>query len=223
MFAFENNSFDAHKHEVLHDLKRPVFIFPHVTKGICPITVKVPRNIWQGAHLRKDNFLDYQKKSYEEVLQLFEPMVKKQILSLQIYKNQEEFIQIGKIALWEAYHRFNPEKGAFPAFAQSTVRGKMLHHMGKEYRFDQNRTELTAEMVEVLPDPRIDCPLEKEIILSYCDGLTNNQLTWVIQGIIEGKKPKDIAKQEGVPVIRVKNWRREALKKLLKNYRKIHS
>lgn len=82
----------------------------------------------EGVHLQKDKLLVYQIKTVEEVLVQFEPMVKKQMLSLQIYKNQDEFFQIGLIGLWEAYNRFDSEKGAFPAFAQMTVRGKMLTH-----------------------------------------------------------------------------------------------
>lgn len=165
----------------------------------------------------------YQNKSIEEVLMQFEPMVKKQMLSLQIYKSQEEFFQIGLIGLWEAYRRFDPEKGAFPAFAQSTVRGKMLVHLREENNFDQQHATFTEEMLESIPDYGVSDPLERELILSYCDGLTDKQLNWVIQGIIENKKPGEIAEKEGVPVDRVKSWRKEALKKILRNYRDIHN
>lgn len=160
----------------------------------------------------------YKEKSLEEVLVQFEPMVKKQILSLQIYKNQEEFFQIGLIGLWEAYTRFDPEKGTFPSFAQLTVRGKMLTHLKKESQFDEHHAAFSDEMVEIISDPSRDEPLEKEIILSYCQGLTDKQLKWVMQGILANQKPSEIAKTEGVSVDRIKGWRKEALKKILKNY-----
>jgi len=167
--------------------------------------------------------LAYQNKTFEEILLQFEPMVKKQILLLQIYKNQDEFFQIGLIGLWEAYHRFDPEKGAFPAFAQTTVRGKMMRHLYSESLFDQYHTELSYEMLEYISDPFSVEPMQREMILSYCTGLSDKQLTWVMQGIFENKKPREIAEIEGVPVDRVKSWRKEALKKILKNYREIHS
>ncbi|MEC1771892.1 sigma-70 family RNA polymerase sigma factor [Schinkia azotoformans] len=166
--------------------------------------------------------MDYQNKSIEDILLQFEPMVKKQMLSLQIYKNQEEFFQIGLIGLWEAHQRFNPEKGVFPAFAQMTVRGKMLSHLRKETTFEAHHTGLSEEMFDVIAMPEHEDPLERENILSYCKGLSDKQLTWVMQGIFENKKPKEIAENEGVPVDRVKSWRREALKKILKNYQEIH-
>lgn len=164
----------------------------------------------------------YENKSIEDVLLQFEPMVKKQMLSLQIYKNQEEFFQIGLIGLWEAHQRFNPEKGFFPAFAQMTVRGRMLDYLKKERAFDEHHTVFGEDMLESVPALDDEDPLEREVILSYCKGLSDKQMTWVMQGIFENKKPKEIAVELGVPVMRVKNWRREALKKMLRNYQEIH-
>lgn len=161
--------------------------------------------------------------SIEDVLLKFEPMVKKQILSLQVYKNQEEFFQIGLIGLWEAYQRFDPEKGPFPAFAQKTVRGKMQQHMKERSRFEQRNTTISDEMLEFIEDPKLDLPLERETILSYCEGLSEKQLTWVKYAIIENRKIREIAEIEGVDAERIKSWRREALKKMLKNYQEIHS
>ncbi len=176
----------------------------------------------EGAHFQKDNVLDYQNKSIDEILQQFEPLVKKQILSLQIYKNQEDFYQIGLIGLWEAYQRFDPEKGAFPSFAQITVRGKMLQHMKDQVRFEQRHTSVSDEILEYLEDTESERPLEREMILSYCDGLSDKQLMWVKHAIIDNKKLREIAEIEGVPANHIKSWRREALRKLLKNYQEIH-
>ncbi|WP_017756520.1 sigma-70 family RNA polymerase sigma factor [Calidifontibacillus oryziterrae] len=176
------------------------------------------RGIHESAHFGKDHFLPYQNQSFEEVLQQFEPLVKKQISALRIYKNHDEFFQIGLIGLWEAYCRYNPEKGPFPPFAQATVRGKLLTHIKKENRHAEHQAELSDEMLEVVADPSPSQMLEREIVLSYCHGLTANQRKWVIYGIIENKKPKEIAELEGVPVSHVKVWRRDALQKLRRKY-----
>lgn len=176
----------------------------------------------EGAHFQKDNVLIYQNKSIEEILLQFEPMVKKQILSLQVFKGQEEFYQIGLIGLWEAYQRFDPEKGPFPAFAQKTVRGRMLQHMKELARFEQRYTVVSDEVLEFIEDTGSGVLLEREIILSYCDGLSERQLAWVNHAIIENKKLREISKIEGVPANHIKSWRREALRKMLKNYLEIH-
>lgn len=159
--------------------------------------------------------------SIEEVLLQFEPMVKKQMATLQIYKNQEDFFQIGLIGLWEAYNRYNPEKGAFPAFAQVTVRGKMLTHLRKEMHAAEDLTVLSDEMLEVIADPNEQYLLEREEVLSYCQGLTEKQLKWVMLGILENKKPQEIAEIEAVSVENVKGWRKSALKKIFKNYEQL--
>lgn len=176
----------------------------------------------EGAHFQKDNNLVYQNKSIEDILLQFEPMIKKQLLLLQVFKGQEEFYQIGLIGLWEAYQRFDPEKGPFPAFAQKTVRGKMLQHMKEQAGFEQRYTTVSDEILEFIEDTDSERPLEREIILSYCDGLSERQLAWVKHAIIENKKLREIAEVEGVPANHIKSWRREALKKMLKNYHEIH-
>ncbi|WP_374724530.1 sigma-70 family RNA polymerase sigma factor [Calidifontibacillus erzurumensis] len=160
--------------------------------------------------------------SIEDVLVNYEPLVKKQIQALGIYKNKEDFYQLGMIGLWEAYIRFDEKQGTFPAFAKRTVRGKMLTQLSKDVQLEMGLVAFTEEMEEVIADTRIDDPLERELVLSYCHGLSEKQLTWVIQSIIENKKLKEIAEDEGVSVERVKSWRKRALKKILKNYEKIH-
>lgn len=149
-------------------------------------------------------------------------MVKKQMVALQIYKNQDDFFQIGLIGLWEAYNRYDPDKGTFPAFAQVTVRGKMLTQLRKEIHIAEHQVILNDDMLEVIPDPNSEELLERDVIFSYCQGLTEKQLKWVTQGILENKKPMEIAESEGVPVERIKGWRKEALRKIAKNYKEIH-
>lgn len=46
-------------------------------------------------------------------------MIYQIIRSLHIYKNEEEFYQIGLIGLWEAQQRFDEQKGRFFNFAYS--------------------------------------------------------------------------------------------------------
>ena len=47
------------------------------------------------------------------------------------YKDKEEFIQIGLIALWEASRAFDPAKGQFMSYAFTTIKGRMLSHIQK--------------------------------------------------------------------------------------------
>ncbi|MFC0469147.1 hypothetical protein ACFFHM_00825 [Halalkalibacter kiskunsagensis] len=54
--------------------------------------------------------MNSKEKSFEEVLTLYQSIIRKQFVALRLYKDYDEFYQIGCIALWNAYQNFNPEK-----------------------------------------------------------------------------------------------------------------
>ena len=59
-------------------------------------------------------------------------MIYQIIHSLHIYKNHDEFYQIGLIALWEASNQFDETKGAFLSYAYATVKGRILTEIAKQ-------------------------------------------------------------------------------------------
>jgi len=157
-----------------------------------------------------------QEETFEKVLHRYESMIKKQLISLNIYKNHDEFFQIGRIALWEACLRYDPNKGNFSSFAYVTVRGKMLEHLRKENRYEQ-RNRLTMEMKQLdRPDRQAENMLDKEIFLSYLAPLSEKQKIWAKESIVNQKTPSEIAREYGTSAEAVKSWRKEALKTLRK-------
>ncbi|WP_102344784.1 sigma-70 family RNA polymerase sigma factor [Bacillus sp. Marseille-P3661] len=168
----------------------------------------------------------YTDYSIDEVLLQFGPMIWNQIKQLHIYRDQDEYFQLGLIGLWKAYNKFDSEKGVFPAFAQKAVKNELITQLRKESRIAQRYTATTADILEVMTSPVEENILERDRILSYCDELTEKQFKWVIQGIIENKRPSEIAEKEGVTVEQVKGWRRDALRKIRKNinedYKVVH-
>ena len=51
---------------------------------------------------------------FEQLAANYSKMIYSIIHSLGIYKNQDEFYQIGLISLWEASQQFDEQKGLFP-------------------------------------------------------------------------------------------------------------
>lgn len=70
--------------------------------------------------------------TFTETVALYEGMIVNQIKKLGIRQDYEEYYQCGLIGLWNAYERFDAEKGCFPAYAHVTVRGYMLERLKKE-------------------------------------------------------------------------------------------
>ena len=68
---------------------------------------KAPCTVWKAA----------QMMNFEDVLEQYEPMISASIRKLNIYRDHESFRQAGRIALWQAWNRFDEAKGNFTPFA----------------------------------------------------------------------------------------------------------
>lgn len=154
------------------------------------------------------------KMSFEEILEKYEPMIKRQLIALNIYQNYEEFYHIGVIGLWDAYRRFDPQKGHFGSFALKTVRGNMLMHLTKEASYSERRHFINEETLYERIGMTEDRALELELFSSYVENLTPRERLWVIETFLHDKKPSDIAYEQNVSINSVKTWRSRALEKL---------
>ncbi|WP_053368334.1 sigma-70 family RNA polymerase sigma factor [Bacillus sp. FJAT-27245] len=153
-------------------------------------------------------------ESFEYIAHQFAPMINSIIRSLQIYKNKDEFYQVGLIALWEATRGFNPEKGNFEGYAYSFIRGRMLTELTKSATFAERNVYQSEEFWELTGEAVEDETLPELLLLSYCKGLTENQKKWVLYTCLDALSIKEIADKENVSVSAVKSWRKGAKEKL---------
>ncbi|WP_192599200.1 sigma-70 family RNA polymerase sigma factor [Sporosarcina limicola] len=58
--------------------------------------------------------------------------------------------QTGSVALWQAWTRFDMEKGNFTPFAYGSIRGAMLDELKKKNIVDSNTTQMDNEALEEL-------------------------------------------------------------------------
>lgn len=169
--------------------------------------------------MSKARFLKgYTMESFEQLTTQYTPMIYKIISSLNIYMNKDEFFQIGLIALWEAYERFDPEKGNFTNYAYTFIKGRLLTEMSQSNRYTENTYTVNEEFLDFIADEFSSCPLEEDILLSYCQAaaLTENQTKWVLYTCLKDCSVKEIAEIEQVSLSAVKSWRAGARKKLKK-------
>jgi DNA-directed RNA polymerase len=154
---------------------------------------------------------------FDEVLRMYEPAIKKQLVSLRLYKDYDEFYQIGCIALWDAYQQFNPDKGNFSAYAISFIRGRMLTHLSKETRYNERHAYTAEEMMELMPSVGDQLPLEKEMLDTYLWNLTDKEKSWVYQAIFLQRKPSEIQQAFGISRNSIYLLKKNALKKMREN------
>ncbi|PKR86467.1 sigma-70 family RNA polymerase sigma factor [Heyndrickxia camelliae] len=153
-------------------------------------------------------------KEFLAVFQKYEAMIHHILRSLRIYKNYDEFFQIGLIALWEAKERFDSKKGSFTSFAYLTIKGRLLTELKKSAALEERYRYPKEEFWNLQLDEGADVPLEMETLLTYCEGLTTNQKKWVVATFHLGMSSAELANYENVSPSAVKKWKRGALEKI---------
>lgn len=158
-------------------------------------------------------------ESFEELQTTFTPMIHHIMRKLSIYKNRDEFFQVGLIALWQAHQRFNPAKGSFSAFAYAYIRGSLMQELTKATKDTEHYFYATDEVFEPFEATNTPPLYEEDTILALCQNhkLTENQTKWVLYYSHHGLKNKEIAAIENVSASTVKGWRVGALEKLRKD------
>ncbi|MFJ5762277.1 sigma-70 family RNA polymerase sigma factor [Neobacillus sp. NPDC093182] len=153
-------------------------------------------------------------ESFDELVVQYQPMIHKIIQSLHIYKDEDEFYQTGLIGLWEAAQSFDERKGSFSNYAYTYMKGKMLSQMSQNNQCNERLILPKEEFWESIEGQESTLYLEKDIINTYCEGLTEKEAKWVITMSIDHLSIKEIAEREKVSVSAVKQWRSGAIRKL---------
>lgn len=155
-------------------------------------------------------------ESFEQLAAQYEPMIYKIIHSLHIYKNIEEFYQIGLISLWEARKSFDAAKGNFTSYAYPFIKGRLLSELTSTSKLEEHFVIPTEEYWETVEGYLEEQPCEIQMLLAYCEGLTENQTKWVLYTFVDDLSVKEIATREKVSVSAVKQWKKWAQEKLKK-------
>lgn len=160
-------------------------------------------------------------EEFEKVAEQYTPLIHHMIKRLNIYKEKDEFIQIGLIALWEASRAYDSAKGQFLSYAFMTIKGRMLSHMQKSNKIHMREQLKETGMDNLVQDEYRMLMLECLIPRTFLNTLTKNQSCWLIQHIHYGKTTKEIAADCQTTTASVKSWKRTTIKKL-QDYHKQH-
>lgn len=150
---------------------------------------------------------------FEQLAAQYSNMIHSIIHSLHVYKNHDEFYQIGLLGLWDASKNYDEQKAQFTTYAYSFIRGRMLTFLRKEKKWEDHCLYPKESYWDSL-----ECEssmLEKETLLSHFYQLTDKQENWVLLRFYLGLSNQEIAKQEKVSLSAVKAWERLAFKKVI--------
>lgn len=154
-------------------------------------------------------------ESFEQLAKQYERMIYKIMRTLHIYQQEEEFFQIGLIALWEAWCKFDGDRGKpFISYAYAYVRGTLLNELTRMSKYEQRNVCLKEEFWKQIEE--VAC-ISYDVVgaLAYWQSfLTDKQKKWMLYTCLYGFSIREISALENVSVSAVKQWREGARRRL---------
>ncbi|MFA1820340.1 sigma-70 family RNA polymerase sigma factor [Virgibacillus oceani] len=171
------------------------------------------------------------RMTFEEIFEQNERRIYYHMHKLQVRDPEQEFYQEGLIAMWNAYEKYEPDRGPMATYFNYTIRNRMIDLIRKKERDREGFHQFAEEMMVKEGDGNYyktgskSYPIVQGSEQHTYDGafwgeirsaLSDNQWKWVRLFVMEGMPIKEIAEEEGVSPDAVKSWGREARKKLKK-------
>lgn len=162
-------------------------------------------------NVQKENSL----KNFEEVNIQYSPMISALIRKLHIYRDFESFHQVGRIALWQAYQRFDETKGDFTPFAYRSIQGALLDELKRESRYAERFAVMENDKFEwIAEEPGDDCLPEWLGKIK----LEKNEWELLEALFVKGKSVAALAEEEQLSLAGMKKRRERLLKKVKEGF-----
>lgn len=137
------------------------------------------------------------------------------IRKLHIYRDFEHFRQAGRVALWQAWQRFDESKGDFTPYAYRSIYGAMLDEMKRETRFSDVHMPAEDDLLEIVA-PDASSKIESEGLEELLSSLTVEERELMILLYSDRVSQAVCAEHFGISVAGVKKRRERLLEKLRK-------
>jgi DNA-directed RNA polymerase len=157
--------------------------------------------------------------TFAEILRSYQPLLKSLSKRYAVGGDLEESYQIAQIALYEACLYYDPNKGAFGAYAKRLVKGRLLNAMRKEITYKKRHvlpsTLADAEISweERLADFMPDHSLRLTIKMALAK-LTEKERKAIVHCFLFDRTIDELARREGVSPSTAITWKRRGLAKL---------
>ncbi|ALS77968.1 sigma-70 family RNA polymerase sigma factor [Planococcus kocurii] len=149
-------------------------------------------------------------KNFEEVAVQYAPMISAMIRKLHIHRDYDTFRQLGNIALWQAWQRFEEGKGHFTPFAYRSIRGAMLDELKRETKRTNQLSLLESILIEEGIEEEMET-LPEWLILNKLDAKEK----WLLEALfVRGYSLSYLADQQGISLAGMKKRRERLLKKV---------
>lgn len=150
-------------------------------------------------------------EEFNEVEAQYAPMISALIRKLYIYRDYEVYRQVGKVALWQAWSRFDGDKGDFTPYAFRTVHGAMLDELAREGRYAK-----LFQLSEGGHFEELEMPVPDEKLPEWLAGvaLKGKERKLLNELFVEDKGVKQLAELYGISVAGMKKRKARLLEKI---------
>lgn len=155
---------------------------------------------------------EFTMQEFEHVLAQYEPMISHSIRKLNIYRDHEQYRQVGRIALWRAWERFDTKKGDFTPFAYRSIRGAMLDELKREARHEERFMPAINEVI--IDSLGAEETREYTWLLEVLEQLDPHEKAYIQWTFVEKCSLAECAGRAGISVAGVKKRRERMMKKL---------
>lgn len=152
-------------------------------------------------------------QNFETVFEEHENLIKQAMFHLKIYRNYDEFYQLGRIALWEATIKYEPSKSSFEMFAFMMIKFKMQKEMSQLNHIAQFECILEEIQFQLAMDEQHATVGEFNEI-EWLTLLPEQERELLKLVYFEGKTNRDIAKLFGCTEEAIKKRRQRLMKKV---------
>lgn len=153
--------------------------------------------------------------NHSKIIEHYSYLIYRSMKKLNIMGHYDEFLQIGREAVWEASKKFDPHKGEFEPFAYLYIINRMKTAMTKMNRIQARYIVMSDTFLE-LNGSAINPMKEVSIEEKYFHGLTVKQREVMVERFLNNRSVEETANYLGITVDAVKNRTRDAKKTIIK-------
>lgn len=154
---------------------------------------------------------------FENVLTNYEPMISASLRQLNIYKEHGRYRQAARIALWQAWSKYDEQKGHFAPYASRSIRGAMLDLLRRERNVQAHYVQTDDNILALLIDREVERIAEDSLsspLGQAIDSLSKKEKELIQWFYIEQLTQAECAKKAGISVAGIKKRRERMLEKL---------
>lgn len=156
-------------------------------------------------------------ETFEHILEQYEPMISAVIRKANIYKNKEHFRQCARIALWQAWTKYDESIGDFAPYAYRTMLTTLYNELHRQNRDAERFVSVEKETLTGLAQHQqqknaeyLDFPLLEEML----DLLNETEQQLLMNLYVHQLSYEELSKQMDLSIAALRKRRDRILKRL---------